>query len=101
LSGEGIQAIYREIMSASISLQKDISIAYLGPQGTYSHQAATQRFGDCVAYSEQASIADVVDAVESGTVTYGVIPFENSTFGSVQQTLDRLIHCTDSVKVFF
>lgn len=91
LSDEAVHAIYREIMSASISLQKDITIAYLGPRGTYSHQTAVERFGDSVGYSEQSTITDIFSAVEGGAATYGVVPFENSTFGSVQQTLDRFI----------
>ncbi|KAJ3088487.1 hypothetical protein HK102_008636 [Quaeritorhiza haematococci] len=91
LPHEAVHAIYREIMSASISLQKEITIAFLGPRGSFSHQAATARFGDSVAYSAQQTIADVFTAVETGAVTYGLVPFENSTFGSVQQTLDRFI----------
>ncbi|KAJ3261953.1 hypothetical protein HK104_006781 [Borealophlyctis nickersoniae] len=86
-----IHSIFREIMSASISLQRDITIAFLGPRGTYSHQVAFARFGDSVQYVEQDTIEDVFDAVESGTVTYGVVPFENSTHGSVVQTLDRFV----------
>ena len=98
-------------MSASIALQKDVSIAYLGPQGTFSHQAAYNRFGDSVAYVAQKQISgkkntrlfyinslyltrflDVFDAVEKGQTTYGIVPFENSTFGTVVETLDRFIH---------
>ncbi|KAJ3408847.1 hypothetical protein HDV05_004738 [Chytridiales sp. JEL 0842] len=92
LTNEAVEAIYREIMSASISLQKEIVIAYLGPRGSYTQTAAYQRFGDSVAYSDQHSIQDVIDAVENKTVTYGVVPFENSTFGSVTQTLDAFIN---------
>lgn len=88
MTDDAIQAIFREIMSASISLQKDVSIAYLGPPGTFSHQAAFLRFGDSVSYSQQATIRDVFQAVSSGTVTYGIVPFENSTHGSVSQSLD-------------
>jgi len=80
-------------MSASIALQKEITIAHLGPVGTYSHQAAYLRFGDSVAYSDQSTISDVFDAVETGAVTYGVVPFEDSTYGSVQQTMDRFLTC--------
>ncbi|KAI8909935.1 Prephenate dehydratase-domain-containing protein [Powellomyces hirtus] len=89
-----IQAIFREVMSASISLQRETTIAFLGPRGTYTHQVAFNRFGDSVQYVAQDTIEDVFDAVESGSVTYGVVPFENSRFGSVQATLDRF--CTSS-----
>ncbi|KAJ3005502.1 hypothetical protein HKX48_000643 [Thoreauomyces humboldtii] len=86
-----VQAIFREVMSASISLQRETTIAFLGPRGTYTHEVAFKRFGDSVAYVAQDTIADVFDAVESGSVTYGVVPFENSRFGSVQATLDRFV----------
>ncbi|KAG2194596.1 hypothetical protein INT46_002586 [Mucor plumbeus] len=86
LNDDSLQAIFREIMSASIALQKDVSIAYLGPPGTFSHQAAYKRLGD-----------NVFVAVEKGQTTYGIVPFENSTFGSVVETLDYFINT--SVKV--
>jgi chorismate mutase/prephenate dehydratase len=76
-------------------LQKDIVIAYLGPRGSYTQTAAFQRFGDSVTYSDQNTIKDVFAAVESKAVTYGVVPFENSTFGSVTQTLDCFITSRD------
>ncbi|KAI8823106.1 Prephenate dehydratase-domain-containing protein [Fimicolochytrium jonesii] len=88
LPTSAIQSIFREVMSASISLQKETTIAFLGPRGTYSHQAAFERFGDSCQYVEQETIKDVFDAVAGGSVTYGVVPFENSRFGSVQPTLD-------------
>ncbi|KAI8815145.1 Prephenate dehydratase-domain-containing protein [Cladochytrium replicatum] len=91
LTNDAIQAIFREILSASISLQKPTTVAYLGPPGTFTHQAAFNRFGDSVTYSPQATISDVFSAIEAGHTTYAVVPFENSTFGSVQQTLDRFI----------
>ncbi|KAI8982684.1 Prephenate dehydratase-domain-containing protein [Pilobolus umbonatus] len=92
LKNESLHAIFREVMSASISLQKDVTIAYLGPPGTFSHQAAFRRFGDSVAYVPQKDIDSVFEAVENGQTTYGMIPFENSTFGSVVETLDHFIH---------
>ncbi|KAI7905525.1 Prephenate dehydratase-domain-containing protein [Cokeromyces recurvatus] len=97
LNNESLHAIFREIMSASIALQKDVSMAYLGPPGTFSHQAAYNRLGDSVAYVPQKQIDLVFEAVEKGQTTYGIVPFENSTFGSVVETLDYFIHT--SVKV--
>ncbi|KAI9150997.1 prephenate dehydratase [Blastocladiella emersonii ATCC 22665] len=91
LSNEAVVAIYREIMSASISLQQQVAVAFLGPAGTHSHQAAMDRFGDSVLYVPMATIAEVFTAVEQGRTLYGLVPFENSTFGSVAQTLDRFI----------
>ncbi|KAJ1897937.1 prephenate dehydratase, partial [Kickxella alabastrina] len=91
LSGDSVCAIYREIMSASISLQSDVSVGYLGPPGTFSHQAAMNRFGDSLGYVPFAKIEDVVVAVAKEEITYGLVPVENSTFGAVVQTLDSFI----------
>lgn len=86
-----IRAIYREIMSASLALEKDLSIAYLGPEATYTHQAARSKFGASVRYSPQVSIADVFDRVARGQADYGVVPIENSTEGAVNHTLDMFM----------
>ena len=83
-----IRAIYREIMSASLALEKDLTIAYFGPVATNTHQAARSKFGASVEYTPQVSIADVFDAVARGTADYGVVPIENSTEGAVNHTLD-------------
>ncbi|KAI9480530.1 MAG: Prephenate dehydratase-domain-containing protein [Benjaminiella poitrasii] len=98
LNNDSLHAIFREIMSASIALQKDVSIAYLGPPGTFSHQAAYKRLGDSVAYVPQKQIDSVFEAVEKGQTTYGIVPFENSSFGSVVETLDYFIHTTARVR---
>lgn len=91
LTPEAIDAIYREIMSFSISLEKKIRIAYLGPQVTYTHQAAQKKFGSSVDYSPCPSISDVFLDVESQRADYGVVPVENSTEGAVNHTLDMFI----------
>ncbi|KAL2913604.1 prephenate dehydratase [Polyrhizophydium stewartii] len=91
LPHEAVQAIYREIMSASISLQKETTIAYLGPRGSYSFQSAYEKFGDSLTFVEQPSITKVFQAVASGAATYGLVPFENSSYGTVQQTLDCFV----------
>ncbi|KAF9431959.1 hypothetical protein BGZ76_011475 [Entomortierella beljakovae] len=91
LANENLCAIYREIMSASIALQKDVMVAYLGPVGSFSHDASMKRFGDSVQYASQGTIGDVFDAVERGSCQYGVVPFENSIAGSVVPTLDKFI----------
>lgn len=84
-----LQAIYREIMSASISLQQPLKIAYLGPPATFTHQAARQRFGASVKYLSCDTIGDVFSWVEKGYADYGVVPIENSTEGAVTHTLDE------------
>jgi chorismate mutase/prephenate dehydratase len=91
LTPEAIDAIYREIMSFSISLEKRVTIAYLGPAVTYTHQAAQKKFGSSVDYSPCSSISDVFDEVEKQTCDYGVVPIENSTEGAVNHTLDLFI----------
>ncbi len=91
LTNEAIDAIYREIMSFSISLEKKVAIAYLGPPVTYTHQAAQKKFGSSVEYSPCASISDVFSDVEKGRSEYGVVPVENSTEGAVNHTLDLFI----------
>ncbi len=88
LTPASIRAIYREIMSASLALEKDLSIAYLGPEGTWSHQAARGKFGASVRYLPQSTIRDVFKIVEHSRADYGVVPIENSTEGAVSHTLD-------------
>ncbi|MBI3315756.1 MAG: prephenate dehydratase [Candidatus Omnitrophica bacterium] len=91
LTREAIEAIYREIMSFSISLEKKVSIAYLGPAVTYTHQAAQKKFGSSVEYNPCSSISDVFSDVERERCDYGVVPVENSTEGAVNHTLDMFI----------
>ena len=88
LPEKSIRAIYREIMSASLALEKDLRIAYFGPSSTNTHQAARSKFGASVEYTPQVSIADVFDVVARGNADYGVVPIENSTEGAVNHTLD-------------
>ncbi|MEA3209327.1 MAG: chorismate mutase / prephenate dehydratase [Chthoniobacter sp.] len=83
-----IRAIYREIMSASLALEKDLTIAYFGPPSTNTHQAARSKFGASVNYVPEISIPDVFDVVARGKADYGVVPIENSTEGAVNHTLD-------------
>lgn len=88
LPDTAIRAIYREIMSASLALEKDLTIAYLGPEATWTHQAARQKFGASVQYAPQISISEIFNAVERGKADFGVAPIENSTEGAVNHTLD-------------
>lgn len=91
LPNKAIRAIYREIMSASYALEKGLTIAYFGPAGTYTHEAARLKFGASVDYDPQASIGDVFRAVSKGKCDFGVVPIENSTEGSVTPTLDEFM----------
>ena len=86
-----LRALYREIISASIALEKDLVIGYLGPEATYTHQAAVKNFGAGLQYYPLPDIPEVFDAVESGNCDYGVVPIENSSEGAVNRSLDLLV----------
>ncbi|KTD32869.1 P-protein [Legionella nautarum] len=86
-----IARIFRDIMSACLALQEPLSIAYLGPEGTFSEQAVIKHFGESVNLIPEPSITEVFKLVENGNVHYGVVPIENSTEGVVNITLDNLI----------
>ncbi|MEM7600551.1 MAG: prephenate dehydratase [Verrucomicrobiota bacterium] len=88
LPEKSIRAIYREVMSAALALEEDLKIAYLGPAGTWTHQAAIGKFGHSVKFLPQPSFGDVFEQVERGIADYGVVPIENSTEGAVTHTLD-------------
>ncbi len=91
LNNKAIKSIYREIISASISLEKELKIAYLGPEATYTHQAAIKNFGSSLKYVPSSTIKDVFHAVEKDDADYGVIPVENSNEGAVFHSLDMLV----------
>lgn len=92
LTDAAISIIFREIMSACLSLERGQAIAYLGPKGTFTEEAVKYNFGSSVATSPQRSIADVFAEVESGGADYGVVPVENSTEGMVTHTLDSFLN---------
>jgi chorismate mutase/prephenate dehydratase len=88
---EALQAIFREIMSSALSLEKAMKVAYLGPEATFTHQASIRRFGSSLRYSPQKTITDVFIEVSKGRAEYGVVPVENSTEGVVTHTLDMFV----------
>ena len=88
---EGLQAVYREIMSSSLSLEKDLDIAYLGPKASFTNMAAMKRFGSQVNYVSCDNISEVFQRVENGDCDYGVVPIENSIEGAVTHTFDILV----------
>ena len=79
ITNDSLQSIYREIMSSALALEKPMTIAYLGPEATYSHQAALKRFGNSLVYGGQKTIAEVFGEVSKGRADYGVVPVENSS----------------------
>ncbi|MCK5581442.1 MAG: prephenate dehydratase [Candidatus Omnitrophica bacterium] len=91
MSQEAFEAVYREVMSASLSLEKALQIAYLGPEASFTHLAAQKRFGSQVSYVPAINIAEVFQKVENGHCDYGVVPIENSIEGAVTHTFDLLV----------
>lgn len=89
LPADSLKTIYREIMSATLALEKPLAIAYLGPEATFTHLAAMSKFGSSVKYAACGSIAEVFAEVEKKRADHGVIPIENSSEGAVSYTLDR------------
>jgi chorismate mutase / prephenate dehydratase len=93
----GLAPVFREIISATRSLEERIEVAYFGPEGTFTHQAALEQFGALAKLSAVPSIREVFAAVEGGKQALGVVPVENTTEGVVTQTLDALAEFDVSV----
>ncbi len=91
LAKEHVVRLFTEIMSLCRSLEEPLTVAYLGPQGTFSEEAALKRFGSVVTTLACSSIDDVFRKVEAGAAGYGVVPVENSTEGAVGRSLDLLL----------
>jgi chorismate mutase/prephenate dehydratase len=90
LSAEALAGVFRQIMSACLALEQRLSVAYLGPAGTFSHSAVARHFGQFVDAEPCASIDEVFRAAESGRCDHAVVPVENSTEGAVGRTLDLM-----------
>src|SRR5437868_190859 len=80
---EAIRSVYREIMSASLSLEGPQKVAYLGPRATFTHLACLQKFGNSAQYLPVTSIKEVFNEVERDRAHFGIVPIENSTEGVV------------------
>ncbi|GFO68237.1 prephenate dehydratase [Geomonas limicola] len=88
---DAVRGVFREIISASLSLEHPMRVAFLGPKATFSHLAAMQQFGLSAELSPERSIPAVFEAVEKGEAYYGVVPVENTTEGMVTHTLDMFM----------
>ncbi|HAV43411.1 TPA: prephenate dehydratase [bacterium] len=86
-----LKAVYREIMSASLLWEEPLKVCYLGPEATFTHQAAEEKFGESAAYISSTSISGVFQKVEDGEAIYGIVPIENSAEGVITHTLDLFI----------
>jgi chorismate mutase/prephenate dehydratase len=91
LDEQTIKAIFRELMSGARALQKVLKVAYLGPEYSFSHLAALDRFGQAIEYMRVGSISAVFEEVNRGHADFGVVPLENSTDGRVADTLDMFL----------
>ena len=91
LSGRTLEAIWRELMTGSFSIEQGLRIAWLGPPGSFSHVAATRHFGTSVDGVETPDIETVFREVISGTAHYGLVPWENSIVGGITDTLDAFV----------
>jgi chorismate mutase / prephenate dehydratase len=90
LPDKALRKIYREIISAALALEKPMNVAYLGPEGTYTHQAAMKHFGSSITFCKCRTVPEVFASVKRGDCDYGIVPVENSTQGTVLGTLDTL-----------
>ena len=91
LSEEAMARLFREIMSACLALESRLRIAFLGPEGTFTQEAALKQFGRAVETVPLAAIDEVFREVESGNAHFGVVPVENSTEGVINHTLDMFM----------
>lgn len=90
LTRSGIESIFLEIFAVSRNLELPERIAYLGPEGSFTHQAAESRFGAISEYLVLPTIRSVFDSVETGRAKFGVVPIENNQEGIVSETIDLL-----------
>ena len=94
LSDNAVAGIFREIMAACLALEKPLKVAFLGPEGTYTHSASIKHFGSQFEKEAVDSIEEVFRLVEADGADFGVVPVENSTEGMINHTLDLLMGST-------
>jgi len=90
-SSETVARFFREVMSACLALEKPLTVAFLGPAGTFTQQAAYRHFGHAIKAQPYPAIDEIFRAVESGACQFGVVPVENSTEGVITHTLDSFL----------
>jgi len=91
LGNEEVARLFREIMSACLALEQPIKVAFLGPEGTFTQEAAIKHFGHSAITKSMNAIDEVFREVDAGAVNYGVVPVENSTEGVINHTLDTFL----------
>ncbi|MAO20901.1 MAG: prephenate dehydratase [Phycisphaerae bacterium] len=95
-----IEGVYRELMSGSFALEQPLRIGFLGPAGSYSHQAAVKQFGSSVDFEDLQLIGGVFTEIRRGHVNYGLVPIENSIGGGITETLDALAENAGHIWVY-
>jgi len=99
LSDLALASIWKEMMSGSLALEKALKVAYLGPEGSFSHLAAIEKFGHSVELVPVRDIATVFDSVARGTTDYGIVPVENTTGGAIRDTMECFLDVSGPVQV--
>ena len=97
LSDEALTGIFREIMAACLALEKPLKVAFLGPEGTYTHSAAIKHFGSLIEAEPVSNIEEAFRLVEADGADFSVVPVENSTEGVINHTLDLLMQSSLSI----
>ncbi|WP_130537340.1 prephenate dehydratase [Thiomicrorhabdus indica] len=97
LPDETMAKLFREIMSACLALEQPVTVAYLGPEGSYTHASVIKQFGSYAHPHAVSTIEEVFESVERGETQYGIVPLENSTEGAVKQTQNKLIETSLTV----
>jgi len=97
LSDDDMARLFREIMSVCLALEQPLKVAYLGPEGSFTHAATLKQFGSFAQPYPVSTIDDVFKAVEESQVNYGIVPVENSTEGVVNSTQDNLMRMNAQV----
>ncbi|TNE78853.1 MAG: prephenate dehydratase [Gammaproteobacteria bacterium] len=94
LDNEEMARLFREIMSACLALEQPVKVAFLGPEGTFTQEAALKHFGHSAVTVPMGAIDEVFREVAAGAANYGVVPVENSTEGMINHTLDTFLDST-------
>lgn len=97
LDSDAVARLFRELMSACLALEKPLAVAFLGPEGTFSQQAAYKHFGHAIKVQAYPTIDEIFRAVEAGACQFGVVPVENSTEGVITHTLDSFLQSSVSI----
>lgn len=92
LDSNEMARLFREIMAACLALEQPLKVAYLGPDGSYTHMGAKKHFGGSIQGLPAGQIDEVFREVEAGNADFGIVPIENSTEGVISYTLDMLLH---------